>query len=104
MARKGKTRNFGPPTLRGPTLSGLHPSEHSLGEGLAKVGQLKLAKVGLAKVGQIKVAKVGQIFLAKVGLAKSRSQPCVSVCVVCAVCAVCVCVCGVCLCCVCGKP
>ena len=54
---------LGPPTLRGPTLP-------PFGAGLAKVGQLRLAKVGLAKVGigqslPIRMAKVG---LAKVGL------------------------------------
>ena len=46
-------------TQKEPTPFGAPP----FGAGLAKVGQLrlaKLAKVGLAKVGQIKVAKVGQ--------------------------------------------
>ena len=71
--REEKARNFGPTTLRGPTLRG-----PPLRAGLAKVGQLRLAKVGLAKVGQLRLAKVGQIFLAKVGLAKvgiGQSRP-----------------------------
>ena len=62
----------------GPHPSGIYPSEPPFGAGLAKVGQLRLAKVGLAKVGQIKVAKVGQICLAKVGLVKvgiGQSRP-----------------------------
>ena len=41
------------------------------GAGLAKLGQLELAKVGLAKVGQIFLVKVG---LAKVGFGQSRSD------------------------------
>ena len=63
--REEKARNFGAPHPSGPHPSGAPP----FGAGLAKVGQLRLAKVGLAKVGQIFLAKVG---LAKVGFGQSR--------------------------------
>ena len=84
-----KARNFGPPTLRAPTLSGrpplgapqLRPSlflglaPHPLGphHDTKNVGQKnELAKIGLAKIGQIRMAKTG---LAKVGFFPSGPPP-----------------------------
>ena len=56
---------FGPPTLSGP---------HPFGAGLAKVGQIEgWPTSGLAKIGQIRMAKVG---LAKVGLSRSAGLGC----------------------------
>ena len=69
-----KARNFGPPTLWGPTMTHTRSKNRLAKIGLAKIGgraKTTMAKIGLAKIGQIRMAKTG---LAKVSLFHSTQH------------------------------